>query len=123
MNFPTVQETIKAFEDIVSTTELADDSLDARRSELTELTHEELVEMIISFEKRNTNKGVGVGDLARAILQHPDYITLSNGEVAEVCRELIPGSQTSHKSIASYVSKKREEWALPDRIQVRRKKV
>jgi len=78
--------------------------------------------MILTSESKNQASGIKVGDLAKMILQDEEFITLSNGDVATVCRELIPGSQTSHKSIASYISKKRDEWQLPDRISIRRKR-
>ena len=119
MKIATIEEAVTKFSDLVSTDILVDDSITARTEELMLLTQEELVSMIISFEKRKTT-GLGVGELARAILTDEDFITLSNGDVADVCRQLIPGSQTSHKSIASYVSKKRVEWNLPDRILIRR---
>jgi len=119
MKLATIKEAVEKFGELVSTDTLVDDSIATRIEELNNLEHQELVDMIISYERRKTT-GIGVGELARAILTDEDFITLSNGDVADVCRQLIPGSHTSHKSIASYVSKKREEWNLPTRITIRR---
>ena len=120
MKIATVAEAIETFKNMVTGDALAEEAITARHDELMKLNKEELTQMIISYEKRKTNGGVKVQDVAKAILTDPEFITLSNGEVAEVVRTLIPGSNTSHKSIAGYVSKKREEWDLPARITIRR---
>ncbi len=38
--------------------------------------------------------------------------------IASAIREIKPEAKTSSKSIASYVSKKRDEWDLPQRIRI-----
>jgi len=120
MKIATIQEAVEKFGALVANNN--DEAIIAsRKEELMKLTKEELADMIISYEKRKSN-GIGVGELAKAILQDEDFVTLSNKEVADVCRALIPGSNTSHKSIASYISKKRDEWNLPTRFQIRRRK-
>ena len=118
--FKSVADAIEKFSSLVA--DSSDENIIKNRiEELNKASKEELIKMIISLEKRQT-KGIGVGDLAKAILQDEEFITLSNGEVAEVCRTLIPGSNTSAKSIASYVSKKRVDWNLPQRLTIRRRK-
>jgi len=118
MKIATIEEALEKFGAL--TQDNNDEAIIAsRKEELSLLTQEELINMIISYEKRRSN-GIGVGELAKAILQDEDFITLSNSEVAEVCRTLIPGSNTSAKSIASYISKKRIEWGLPTRVTIRR---
>jgi len=119
MKLTNVADITAKFQSIVADPESANEEAQAiRTEELGKLNKADLIGMIISAEARNSGS-VKVGDLAKMILQDEEFITASHETVAQAVRELIPGSQTSYKSIASYVSKKREEWALPDRIQVR----
>lgn len=103
-----------------STTEPTID--EAREAELMKLTKQELVSMILVHEAPKAAKTTNVQDIAKAILQSEECLACNYEEIAGACRILIPGAQTSAKSIASYVSKKRTEWALPDRILVRSQK-
>jgi len=119
MKLTTVADITAKFQTVVADPESANEEAQAiRTEELMKLSKSDLTAMIISAESRNSGS-VKVGDLAKMILQDEEFITASHETVAQAVRELIPGSQTSYKSIASYVSKKREEWDLPDRIQVR----
>lgn len=90
-----------------------------REAELHKLNKEALVELIISLETKGKRSGTTVQDLAKAMLQDEDCLAVNYDSIAEACRILIPGAKTSTKSIASYVSKKREEWKLPMRYMVR----
>ena len=91
-------------------------TLDEWKSELSKLTKDELVEQLAQIK---VNKPVGsVQELAKAILKDEELLTASYEDIAEAIRELIPDAKTSPKSIASYVSKKREEWNLPMRYRI-----
>ena len=72
--------------------------------------------MILDSQKEKRTDTVQ--DLAKAILKDEDLIAANYEVIASAIKELKPGSKTSSKSIASYVSKKREEWQLPPRIRI-----
>jgi len=115
MNF-----TIPTPEDITSKytnfTVDSQEGLDARTHELEKLNKTELVELIISKEKEKRTDTVQ--ELAKAILKDEDFIAAPYEVIAEAIRIIKPDAKTSSKSIASYVSKKREEWELPPRIRI-----
>ena len=93
-----------------------EEAVEARTIELTKLTKDELVAHIIAQE---SNKKTGtVQELAKAILKDEDMIAANYDVIASAIREIMPDAKTSSKSIASYVSKKREEWELPQRIRI-----
>ena len=95
-----------------------EEALIAKTAELHKLTKDDLVEMILSNQKESRTDTVQ--DLARAILKDEDLIAANYEDIASAIKELKPGSKTSSKSIASYVSKKRDEWELPPRIRITR---
>lgn len=106
---------------VVATEEVVVD--EAREAELSKLTKAELVALVLKAEAPKVARGTSVQDVARAILTDPELIACTYEEIAGACRLLVPGAQTSSKSIASYVSKKRVEWSLPERIMIRAQKV
>ena len=123
MKVTNASDIVTKFKPMVADPESANEEAQANRlAELMKLKKEDLANMIMSYENRKTG-GMKVGDLAKMILQDEEFITASHADVAEAVRELIPGSNCSHKSIATYVSKKREEWNLPARIQIRTARV
>ena len=115
MNF-----TIPTIEDIASKytnfTVDSQEGLDARTAELEKLNKSELVDLIISKEKEKRTDTVQ--ELAKAILKDEEFIAAPYDTIAEAIRLIKPEAKTSSKSIASYVSKKREEWELPPRIRI-----
>jgi len=108
--------TIPTVEDIVEKYQGVDlDNPEARKEELMKSTKEELVAKIIELE---TNKSGTVQELAKAILKDEKFIAADYGMIAEAIRQIMPEAKTTSKSIASYVSKKKEEWELPRRIRI-----
>lgn len=93
-----------------------------REAELSKLTKAELIEIILGYEAPKAHKTVNVQDIARAILQSEDCVACNYEAIAGACRILVPGAQTTSKSIASYVSKRRLDWNLPERIMIRTQK-
>jgi uncharacterized protein YjdB len=117
MNFtiPTTEDIVQKYTDF--NPDLSqEDALEAKKIELHKLTKDELVDMILESQKAKRTDTVQ--DLARAILSDEELIAASYEQIAEAIRELKPDAKTSSKSIASYVSKKREEWNLPQRIRI-----
>ena len=115
MNFtiPTIEDIVSKYSNYELNTE---DAIEAKRKELHELKKDDLIEMIL--ESQRTKKGDTVQDLARAILSDEEMIAADYETIAAAIREMRPDAKTSSKSIASYVSKKRDEWALPPRIRI-----
>jgi hypothetical protein len=123
INQYTAQELATRFASLVDgveTVEVPDTS--AREEELSKLTKAQLVELIVKSESKSPARGITVQSVAKAILQDEECIACNYETVAEACRLLIPGANTSSKSIASYVSKKRDDWQLPDRLLIRTSK-
>ena len=56
--------------------------------------------------------------LLRKFLKDEEFIAADYETIAQAIRVMKPEAKTSSKSIASYVSKKREEWELPMRVRV-----
>lgn len=116
----TAAEMASKFEDlVVAEGESQDVDTTAREADLHKLNKDGLVALIISLEAKGKRAGTTVQDIARAMLTDEDCLAVNYETIAEACRLLIPGAKTSSKSIASYVSKKREEWDLPIRYMVR----
>lgn len=117
MNFhiPTTEEIIAKYSDYNPALD-TEAALEAKRDELMKSTKEDLVTLILDSQKEARKDTVQ--DLAKAILKDKDLIAANYEQIAEAIRELKPDAKTSSKSIASYVSKKRDEWDLPQRIRV-----
>ena len=115
MNFtiPSVDEIVEKYTNFTVDSE---EGLAARMAELSALKKDELIDLIISKEKEKRTDTVQ--ELAKAILKDEEMIAADYETIASAIRVLKPEAKTSSKSIASYVSKKREEWDLPMRIRV-----
>ena len=116
MNFfiPTVDDLVERFSAHQGQT--PEEAAEARTNELSSLTKAELIELVIS--KEANRKTDTVQELAKAMLQDEELIAASYDDIAEAIRVIKPEAKTTSKSIASYVSKKREEWALPERVRI-----
>lgn len=112
-NIPTVKEIVSKYEAFEPNTE---EAIEAKRQELSKLTKDELVNMVL--ESMSKRKSDTVQELAKAILKDEELIAADYETIAQAIQELRPGAKTSSKSIASYVSKKRDEWELPPRIRI-----
>ena len=92
-----------------------EEALEEKRKELAKLTKDELIEEVLKHQKTRTDT---VQELARAILSDEDFLHADYKTIAQAIKELKEGANTSDKSIASYVSKKKHEWNLPPRIRI-----
>ena len=113
MNF-----TIPTVDDIVSKYSAFEAEVEDPRAELEKLTKAELIEKVIELSRNKRTDTVQ--ELARAILSDEDLLAADYETIAQAIRAIKPEAKTSAKSIASYVSKKREEWNLPPRIRISR---
>lgn len=115
LTIPTVQDIVDAYADYNPALD-TEAALEAKHKELMSQTKEELVATILESQKEKRTDTVQ--DLAKAILKDEELIAANYEDIASAIKELKPGTKTSSKSIASYVSKKREEWDLPPRIRI-----
>jgi gas vesicle protein len=112
-HIPTTEEIVAKYSNFQPDTE---EAIEAKRKELEGLKKEELIDMLLeSMSKQRTDT---VQTLAKAILKDPDLIAANYEDIANAIKTIKPEAKTSAKSIASYVSKKRDEWDLPQRIRV-----
>ncbi len=111
MNFsiPTVEDIVTKYQAV----EL--DNPEQAKAELMKLNKDELVERLI---QATSHRSGTVQELAKAILQDEELIAANYETIADAIKVMMPTAKTSSKSIASYVSKKREEWELPPRIRI-----
>jgi hypothetical protein len=86
------------------------------RPALEKLNKSELIDMVLELQK--TKRTDTVQELAKAILRDEEFLAAPYDMIAEAIRALKPDAKTSSKSIASYVSKKRDEWDLPPRFRI-----
>lgn len=104
-------ETVNSFTTGVETDEVV---VKARTEELNKLDKKELIAHVLELEKPKAESTVRVEDVARAILTDPDCALLNYEQIAAVIANGL-GGKTSSKSIASYASKKKEEWDIVPR--------
>lgn len=117
MNFtiPTTEAIVAKYQDFNPDLN-QEETLQAEHDKLMALTKEDLVSMIL--ESKKAKRSDTVQDLAKAILKDEELVAATYEQIAEAIRTLKPEAKTSSKSIASYVSKKRDEWELPPRIRI-----
>lgn len=89
----------------------------ARTTELEALTKKELVAHILTLERPKVEKGVTVEDAVKAIVTNADCACLDYNTIAALIVASGIGDKTSSKSVASYMSKKGEEWGALKRIR------
>jgi len=116
ITIPTVEDIVAKYSELEG---VSQEELVAQRvKELMTMTKEDIVNILI--EKEKSKKTDTVQELAKAILKDENMIAADYETIAMAIREIRPEAKTSSKSIASYVSKKRDEWELPQRIRITR---
>lgn len=91
------------------------DVIQARTEELEALPTEELVALILTLEKPKVERAFKVEDIVKVILEEPDCALFNYEQVATIVHQILPDAKTSHKSVASYASKKKGEWDIVSR--------
>lgn len=109
ITIPTVETIVSKYQGV----EL--DNPEAQKEALMKLTKEQLVDQLMEAQAHRSGT---VQELAKAILKDEELVAASYDTIASAIREIMPEAKTSAKSIASYVSKKKEDWGLPPRIRV-----
>ena len=93
--------------------------VEARTEELKAMKKDELVALIIGLEKPKSEHKVKVEDVARALMASDDCAVLTWGDMAELIQTSGLGEKTSAASIASYASKRKDEWTIVPREKLR----
>ena len=87
------------------------DSTIAREAELSKLSKEELIGLIIGLERSVESKGIVA--LTERMLADEALITTPHTILAAAINKLIPGATSSNKSVASIYSKGKDKGLLP----------
>jgi hypothetical protein len=91
---------------------VTEDVVEIRKAELTALKKDELIARILELEKPKPTNTVTVESVARKFMEAPELSLFTWPQIAMLVHRVLPESKTSAKSIASYASKRKEEWAI-----------
>jgi hypothetical protein len=99
------------------------DAAETRKAELLALIDgknkadaiEYLLDAVLAAEKPKASGGLTVETVARAFMEAPELSMFTWSQVAMLVHRVLPESKTSSKSIASYASKRKDEWAIAPR--------
>lgn len=97
-----------------------EDAAEARKAalleEVTSMKSAEKVEYLIAkiveLEKPKTKDGITVETVARKFMEAPELALFTWPQIALLVKRVLPEAHTSSKSIASYASKRKEDWAI-----------
>jgi predicted nucleic-acid-binding protein len=107
IRIPTLEEIVEKYSSFEAT---------AEEPNYESLTKAELIELVKQYKR--TARTDTVQELAKAMLRDEEFLAATYDQIAEAIRTIKPEAKTSSKSIASYVSKKRDEWELPPRFRI-----
>lgn len=71
-----------------------------------------LVAKVVELEKPKAAKDITVESVARKFMEAPELALFTWPQIALLVKRVLPEANTSSKSIASYASKRKEEWAI-----------
>lgn len=80
----------------------SNDEREKRQKELSKLTKDQLVDLVLGTEKFTNVK---VEDMVKLVLEDERCAWLDYETIANLVKESMPSAKTSNKSIASYASK------------------
>lgn len=101
--------------DQVIGSEVPQDAVEARRTELSSMKKDDLIAHILTLEKPKTEKPFTVESLAKAVLEDPACAVLPYKAIAALIVSKVPEAKTTDKSIASYVTRHKEDWNVVPR--------
>jgi hypothetical protein len=76
---------------------------------------EYLIAKIVELEKPKSKDGITVESVARKFMEAPELSLFTWPQIALLVKRVLPEANTSSKSIASYASKRKEEWNIAPR--------
>lgn len=71
-----------------------------------------LVSKVVELEKPKAAKDLTVETVARKFMEAPELALFTWPQIACLVKRVLPEANTSSKSIASYASKRKDEWAI-----------
>jgi hypothetical protein len=71
-----------------------------------------LIAKVVELEKPKSKDGITVETVARKFMEAPELALFNWAQIAELVKRVLPEANTSSKSIASYASKRKEEWSI-----------
>lgn len=74
-----------------------------------------LVAKVVELEKPKTKDGLTVETVARKFMEAPELALFTWPQIALLVKRVLPEANTSSKSIASYASKRKEDWNIVPR--------
>jgi len=74
-----------------------------------------LTAKIVELEKPKNKDGLTVETVARKFMESPELALFTWPQIAMLVKRVLPEANTSSKSIASYASKRKEEWNIAPR--------
>ena len=95
------------------------DAVEVRKAELVSLKKDELIARILELEKPKADNKVKVEDVAKALMESTECAVLTWSDIAELIQTSGFGEKTSGASIASYASKRKEEWNVVPRERLK----
>ena len=101
------------------TAETPVDAVEVREAELKALNKTDLIARILELEKPKSDHKVKVEDVARQLMESADCAVLTWGDIADIIQNAGLSEKTSAASIASYASKRKEEWNIIPREKLR----
>lgn len=78
-----------------------------------------LIAKIIELEKPKSDVKVKTEDVARSLMESTECATLTWGDIADLIQTNGLGEKTSAASIASYASKRKDEWKIVPRERMK----
>lgn len=100
---------------VIGNADQAPDAVEARREELMKMSKAELAEHVLSLEKPKNEKSFTVESLAKNILEDSTCAVLPYKAIAALIVSKVPDAKTTDKSIASYVTRHKEDWNVVPR--------
>lgn len=94
------------------------DVVEARKKELADLTTDKLIQLVIGLEKPKVERAFKVEDVVKTILEAPECAIFNYDQIASMVHQVLPEAKTSSKSVASYASKRKEDWDIVSRTKL-----
>lgn len=91
------------------------DVVEARKVELKELSKQDLIDLVVTLEKPKNERAFRVEDIIKEMLCTPELAIFNYDQIAALVHQVLPEAKTSNKSVASYASKKKNEWDIVPR--------
>lgn len=119
----TAKEIVAHFAESIQAPETPETPVSEERlKELDGMTKKDLIAAIVGYESKPAKGGTKVAEIVKEILLTEQFVTADHNTIAEAVKQLLPGSKTTAKSVASYISKNGAAWNILPRIAMKQPK-